>query len=403
VSAPQLRFPEFSGEWIPAKAGAAFKNRRAKGEAGLPIFSVTLDRGLVRRDSLDRHMAADAADGVNLRAQRGDLVYNMMRMWQGAVGIAPVECMISPAYVVLAPKKETSSEFFDYWFKSARMLYLLWAYSHGLTSDRLRLYFDDFAKIPVHLPTLPEQEKIALFLGVVDAKIAALRAKVAGLETYKRGLMQALFTQRLRFTKPDGTAFPDWEERSLIELASEKFSNGVFNDPEKVGSGYKIVNVKDMYEKGPINSEGLQRVAISTEEFLKNKAEHGDVFFTRSSLVKEGVAHSNVFLSQSQETTFDGHLIRLRPNRRVVEPKFLFYILRTDELRRQLVARGKTGTMTTIGQEDIASVLVPLPHPNEQQKIADALSVMDAKIQAVSAQVSHMETFKKGLLQQMFV
>lgn len=143
---PKLRFPEFQGDWKPSHAGDAFRNSRAKGEAGLPIYSVTIDRGLVPRDTLDRQLAADAEDGVNLRAQKGDLVYNMMRMWQGAVGLAEQECMVSPAYVVLAPKKGTSSEFFNFWFKSARMLHLLWAYSHGLTNDRLRLYFDDLRK-----------------------------------------------------------------------------------------------------------------------------------------------------------------------------------------------------------------------------------------------------------------
>ena len=145
-AAPRLRFPEFKEPWKPGHAGDAFKNSRAKGAAGLPIYSVTMDRGLVRRDSMDRHMAADAADGQNLRAQRGDVVYNMMRMWQGAVGLAPEECMVSPAYVVLSPKKHTSAQFFDQWFKGKRMLYLLGAYSHGITSDRLRLYADDFAR-----------------------------------------------------------------------------------------------------------------------------------------------------------------------------------------------------------------------------------------------------------------
>ena len=255
----------------------------------------------------------------------------------------------------------------------------------------------------VATPSLPEQKKIAAFLGVVDAKIAALRDRVAGLERYKRGLMQALFSQTLRFTKPDGSAFPDWEEKRLDQLAKEKFSNGVFNDPEKVGSGYKLINVKDMYRDGLIESENLNRVAISESEFLKNKVIYGDTFFTRSSLVKEGIAHSNVFLEQCEQTTFDGHLIRLRPDLDLVDPKFLFYMLATDDLRRQLVARGKTGTMTTIGQDDIASVKAKIPHPDEQAKIAEMLQAMDAKIAAVTDQLARMQDFKKGLLQQMFV
>ena len=187
---PKLRFPEFKEPWKPGHAGDAFENSRAKGAAGLPIYSVTMDRGLVRRDSLDRQMAADAADGQNLRAQRGDVVYNMMRMWQGAVGLAHEECMVSPAYVVLSPKKHTSSEFFDQWFKAKRTLYLLGAYSYGITSDRLRLYADDFVRIPLHMPSRPEQQKIAAFLRSVDSKFAALAAKQVAIRRFKIGLMQ---------------------------------------------------------------------------------------------------------------------------------------------------------------------------------------------------------------------
>lgn len=98
MNEPKLRFPEFSGAWRPAKASEAFGNRREKGREGLPIYSVTIDRGMVRRNSLGRQIEADAADCDNLLAKKGDLVYNMMRMWQGAVGQAPEECMVSPAY-----------------------------------------------------------------------------------------------------------------------------------------------------------------------------------------------------------------------------------------------------------------------------------------------------------------
>jgi type I restriction enzyme S subunit len=144
-------------------------------------------------------------------------------------------------------------------------------------------------------------------------------------------------------------------------------------------------------------------VAISESEFNKNKALYGDIFFTRSSLVKEGIAFSNVFLEHSQETTFDGHLIRMRPNQSQAIPIFLFYLLKSDKLRRQLVARGKTGTMTTIGQNDISTVLLFIPSLPEQQKIANFLSAIDQKINLIATELKKAETFKKGLLQQMFI
>ncbi len=205
---------------------------------------------------------------------------------------------------------------------------------------------------------------------------------------------------RLRF--PEFRDAGDWEEKRLGELSHEKLANGVFNDPAKVGSGYRLINVKDMYATHFINVNKLTRVAISKTEFAKNKALYGDIFFTRSSLVKEGIAHSNVFLGHSEETTFDGHLIRFRPNQIKANPIFLFFLLKSNYLRRQLISRGKTGTMTTIGQDDISTVKMFVPHPEEQQKIADCLSSLDDLITAQTQKLAHLKTHKKGLMQQLF-
>ncbi|MBK7284433.1 MAG: hypothetical protein IPI83_08725 [Sphingomonadales bacterium] len=108
---PTLRFPEFTGAWQAKHGDDAFKSRRQRATEGLPLYSVTMDQGMVRRDSLDREFASNAPDEANLRVFKDDHVYNMMRMWQGAVGRAPEDCMVSPAYVVLQPKPGTDPHF----------------------------------------------------------------------------------------------------------------------------------------------------------------------------------------------------------------------------------------------------------------------------------------------------
>lgn len=100
----ELRFSEFQEPLMLRKAKELFENSRKKGNDDLPIYSVTQGRGLVPRSSLDRHMEADATADKNLYVGPKYLAYNMMRMWQGAVGMATQECMVSPAYIVLKPK-----------------------------------------------------------------------------------------------------------------------------------------------------------------------------------------------------------------------------------------------------------------------------------------------------------
>lgn len=389
-SVPELRFPEFKGPWKPARAGDAFLNSKTKGEAGLPIYSVTQDRGLVRRDSLDRHMGADAADESNLRAQPGDLVYNMMRMWQGAVGRAAEECMVSPAYVVLSPEAGVSSKFFDYWFQNQHMLHQLWAYSHGLTNDRLRLYYQDFAKIPLALPDQPEQEKIAAVLDATARKITLMTDKKAALENFKRGLMQRLFSRELRFTRDDGSAFPDWERTSFGKMAARGTES---YDPRAISAHPPHLIELENIESSTGRIVGS--AALEGQISLKTAFQSGDILFGKL----------RPYLRKHARPNFDGvcssEIWVLKG--RAVSSEFLFYLVQTERFVKKAIVSSSGSKMPRANWQMLADTTFGLPHPDEQRKIAVALSAFDAKIDALSQKISEMEAFKKGLLQKLFV
>lgn len=192
---PRVRFPEFrsSATWKTKLGGDLFTNRKQKGEAGLPIYSVTVNDGMVPRASFDRDFYDIQDPSGNKKVCKGDIAYNMMRMWQGAQGVAPEDCMVSPAYVALAPLEGVCADFFASFFKLPQSLELLTATSRGLTKDRLRLYFDDFARMRVLVPELPEQQRIASCLSSLNELIAIQNSKIEVLETHKQGLMQQLF------------------------------------------------------------------------------------------------------------------------------------------------------------------------------------------------------------------
>lgn len=191
---PRLRFPEFRDKapWHDVAAGQFFSNRVERGSSSLPIYSVTMTDGMVPRASLDRKIDDIAESSANKTVRKGDIAYNMMRMWQGALGVASVDCMVSPAYIVLKPKS-ANTVFFSYVFKQPRMLQVLTAHSRGLTEDRLRLYYDDFAKVPLLCPSIEEQSRIADFLSWLDNLITAVAQELGNLKTHKKALMQQLF------------------------------------------------------------------------------------------------------------------------------------------------------------------------------------------------------------------
>ena len=197
----KLRLKGFEGrEWKAVRLDQYFTSRRERGRDGLPTFSVTLDRGVIRRDELERKTDTNLTPEEHLRVYPGDIAYNMMRMWQGASGLIEHEAIVSPAYVVLAPKKGVDPRFASYLFKLPAMVHRFWAYSYGLTDDRLRLYPRDFGRIPWQLPSLPEQKKIADILSTWDAAIETTGKLLANAEAQKRALMQQLLTGKRRVT-----------------------------------------------------------------------------------------------------------------------------------------------------------------------------------------------------------
>ncbi len=392
---PKLRFPGFDQPWKPAHAGDAFRSSRARGRDGLPIYSVTLDRGLVPRASLDRHLAADAADEQNLRAQPGDLVYNTMRMWQGAVGRAEVECMVSPAYVVLAPKKGVSSAFFDYWFQHPRMRHLLGAYSHGLTSDRLRLYPDDFAQIPVSLPGPSEQERIASAVEIVDRKIALLREEQEALETYKLGLLDRLFSREVRFQREDGTAFPDWETAKLGRIASFSKGRGISKADIDASGPTPCIRYGEIYTTyGEQIVSAISRTSVPPKELLLSRK--GDVIIPASGETAVDMARACCIMADGVAIGGDINVLRTD-----LHGPYLAYFL-THARKREIARLAQGHAVVHLNAEHLKTIDVLVPHIDEQEGIASCVAAMDAKIRAVSAEIDAVDDFRRGLIRGLY-
>src|ERR1035438_3537330 len=291
--------------WQATTLGKLFKSRRERGISGLPTLSVTLTNGLMFRDSLDRKTDTNLSPEEHLLVRKGDIVYNMMRMWQGASGHATCDALVSPAYVVLKPTPSVDPLFASYFFKAARTIYLFWAYSYGLTNDRLRLYYADFSGIPVAVPPIDEQRRIGRILATWDNAIDGLSRLITNKELERQAFARSIFDQERRFSEFEGIA---WETAALAECCSLRGEYGAnaaaipFSADEP-----RYLRITDISDVGDLIETGAVSIRRSQAEGSFLGA--GDIVFARS-----GATVGKSYLHRSSsELAYAGYLIKFRP------------------------------------------------------------------------------------------
>ena len=408
---PKLRFKEFDDDWSPYVLKDFVSFRKGKGISKADISENGINE-CIRYGELYTtygqvidhiHSKTNVSKSECILSKAGDVIIPASGETQ--IDIATASCVLHDDIILSGDlnilSHEENGSWLAYYLSSAKKLEIA-QLAQG--NSVVHLYSSQLKDLKINKPSKEEQTKIASFLSNVDEKISQLTQKLELLSQYKQGMMQKLFSQQIRFKADDGSEFGEWGEYKIFDLAIDKtLNNGVFNDQNKVGKGYKLINVLDMYIQRDIDESRLSLLDIDKKEFERNKVNYGDIFFTRSSLVKEGIAFSNVYLGVSNDITYDGHLIKLSPDLNIIEPKFLNYCLKVAYVRKQLIQGGKTATMTTIGQQEVGNTLVKIPCLEEQIRIANFLSAIDQKIDVVSKQIEQAKQWKKGLLQQMFI
>jgi type I restriction enzyme S subunit len=219
--------------WRVVRNGSLFGQRNETGRDELPILEVSLKTGIrVRNFEASARKQVMSDKGKYKRAAKGDVAYNMMRMWQGAVGVSPVDGLVSPAYVVARPYPEVEARYFNALFRTGDYLSEIDNCSRGIVKDRNRLYWNDFKQILSPCPPPEEQTAIVRFLDWVNGRLErAIRAKrkvIALLNEQKQAIIHRAVTCGLDpsvSVKPSGIPWlgdiPEhWEARKVKFLVS---------------------------------------------------------------------------------------------------------------------------------------------------------------------------------------
>ena len=250
-------------------------------------------------------------------------------------------------------------------------------------------------KIQISLPTLPEQQKIASFLTSVDEKIRLLTEKKALLEQYKKGVMQQLFSQQLRFKDDNGKDFPDWEEKRLGEIA--KYYDGTHQTPKYVSEGVPFYSVEHVTANQFEETKFISKDVFEKEN-KRVKLERGDILMTRIGNIGKAK-----YIDWDVRASFYVSLALIKQNP-AFSSKYLSHYINSKPYQHELWKRTiHVAFPQKINLGEIGKCIVMLPSIKEQTKIADFLSSIDTKIEKVATQLEHTQQFKKGLLQQLFV
>ena len=189
-------------DWKTRRIAWLFQERDERGEPDLPLLEVSINAGVSVREFSDDRIETTAADFNTYKiARRGDVVFNKMRMWQGAVGVAPQDGLVSPDYVVAAPTGALLPQYASLLFRTERFSAECARRSHGIVWDRLRLYWGGFRDIEVPLPSIETQQVIADHVAEatakVDALVCAAKDAIALLRERRAALIAAAVTGRI--------------------------------------------------------------------------------------------------------------------------------------------------------------------------------------------------------------
>jgi len=271
----------------------------------------------------------------------------------------------------------------------------------------------DVGFFKIEYPSLPEQQKIANFLSAVDSKINTLEKTHAGLNRYKRGLMQQLFSQARRFKDDNRQDFSDWEEKHLGDVFEWVKTNSLSREFLTHDSTTKVQNIHygDIHTKFKAQffqgSETVPYVSITAPIKPFNEDEYcqtGDLVIADASEDYADIGKTIEVMQVKNKTLVAGlHTYIARPIESQLVLGFSGYLFQSAIMRKQIMRMAQGVSVLGISKGNMDKLRFPLPHPKEQQKIAQALSTLDNKITAAATNITQLKTFKKGLLQQMFV
>ena len=390
---PTLRFKEFTNEWEIHKIGEFVYERTEYANDDLSLYSLTIENGITPKSERYERSFLITTDNESYKAVNpNDFAFNPMNLRFGAIARhrGSDKVKVSKYYNIFAVNDKANPVFLEYYFKLYQMIVFYNRMATGSLIEKQRVHFLDFIKFLKPFPSKEEQNKIAEFFSSIDALIDNFKNQKSELEIFRRGIIQAIFSQAIRFKKNNSENYNDWETKRLGALFNERnIKNG-----EKE---HRLLSVK--IHGGVVPQGDTNKADNSNSDKSKYKVVRvGDIAYNTMRMWQgasgvsqyEGIVSPayTVVYPKNGDANFYGYLFK--------HPRTIFNFYRYSQ--------GLTSDTWNLKFQHFSEVEVTVPSDlEEQKKIAAFLSSLDELIEQKKKQIALAEQWKKGLLQQMFV
>lgn len=397
--------------WEVRRNGRLFGPRREIGFPGLPVLEVSIRSGVRVRD-FDGGRKQEMADRSKYqRAVRGDIAYNMMRMWQGAVGVAPTDGLVSPAYVVARPFADTNAAYYAYLFRTAAYMRETDMFSRGIVPDRNRLYWEAFKQMPSAYPPPIEQRLIVRFLdwhGVQTAKlICAKRRLIALLNEQKQVAIHHAVTRGLNpdaMLRPSGVSWigyvpTNWEVWKIGRLG--RVGNG--STPSRSNRAYWAAGTypwlnSSVVNSSPINASTQFVTELALTECHLPKVRAGSIIIA---ITGQGRTRGKAAL-MAFEATINQHLAYVELTKPELSSEYLQLVLTAAYAQLREISDDNGSTKGALTCQDIRDFKVPVPPMKQQlvlqQEVWRRIAGVDRAAKAAEQELRLVEEFRIRLV-----
>ena len=357
----------------------------------MELLSVTMNDGVKPRSEIEGKDNSSEDKSNYKIVRKGDMVYNSMRMWQGANGISPCDGIVSPAYTVLMPKQEINNGYFAALFKSANLINEFRKNSQGMTSDTWNLKYPQIETIKVQIPSVSEQDKVSEMFSVLDERIAAQAQLVESLKKYKRGVVRTLLSPKHCKLKN-----VEWTTAKIGDIGT--FIKGAPLSKADISSdGTPFILYGELYTT---YNEVISKVVRKTQASVDKQyySQIGDVIIPTSGETPEEISTASCVMLPDIILAGDLNIYRCTQ----VDGRIMSYILNhvvNDRIAR--VAQGKS--IVHVQATEISKIEITYPDLISQKKLIETFDAITARIDQSMRELELLQVHRKALLQQLFI